>query len=283
MQAYQARTLAADWCLAKAAYTSGAAADSPAAGGAPTATAPQPGSAANKQAKAGAAAANDQQASDSSDDTAMELGADAPASIAAVADAEESDAEDASVAKGAADGSASPLDGLAAHKEDQHAEGAPVTAHERTILAKVLHGVVSAADEQHAAQNAQAAKLGQKRQRSSTQAAAEALAKHATSTEPQPAAQNEEWQGPESHMADGATAAATAPGRGKGSSGASASAGKQNVQVFIRNVPLDASTVELQAQLQRFGDVKACRYALAAAAGLLCSDHAQLQRFDIHG
>jgi hypothetical protein len=43
-----------------------------------------------------------------------------------------------------------------------------------------------------------------------------------------------------------------------------ASTGAIKTQVFIRNIPLDATTIDLQARLQRFGTIKACRCGASA-------------------
>ena len=52
--------------------------------------------------------------------------------------------------------------------------------------------------------------------------------------------------------------------------GAKEGSGIIQTQVFVRHVPLDATKIELQAKMQQFGDVKACRCTATVSTHRLC-------------
>ena len=238
MQAFKGRTLVADWSLAKSAYSTQSSTD-----GAP---APHTGdtygdAADDTPATVDATAAADGEASASGDDEAMAF---APlAEAAGDSSSEEEEQVD--------DGSSSEDEEAEASSADEAEEGmgradsgtgaasdgeqAGVSVEERALLERVLRSVTAAPSSSAAAASGTAA----------VPAAKKAGSKEGGKGQKGGDSEAAGWEGGRSE----------APAEdGKGS-------GVIRQQVFVRNVPLDASSIELQTRLQRFGRIKACRCA----------------------
>jgi hypothetical protein len=225
---YKGRTLAADWSLSKRAYTTQA---GKADGEAPAAhdgeihgsvEGAAPDTAAPGDSGDGKASAHPaKHTSEQSSDSSDST--ELPAGAAGLEVAASDDAAEPAAAAG-------------------EGGSAGVTEQEHAMLARVLQTVVG---------KPEARAAGSAKAPGAKEAASEAKVKKRKAGQDADQA-GDSKAGPETW--EGAQSVAEQSALKSGS-------GVIQAQVFVRGVPLDATKIELQARLQRFGDVKACRCA----------------------